>query len=76
MERLPEKIDSKFRFVLLAALRAEQMMQGSKPRVEDARSKPSKLGMREVMKDLVEWEYGPRPEAEDDESEAAEAAEA
>lgn len=72
MERLPEKIDSKFRFVLLAALRAEQMMQGSKPRVEDTRAKPSKLGMREVMKELVEWEYGPRPEPETEAGEAQE----
>ena len=34
-DKLPEQIDSKFRFVLLAAHRAEQMMRGARPRVDE-----------------------------------------
>ena len=34
MENIPQRIDSKFRFVLLAASRAEQLMRGAPAKVE------------------------------------------
>ena len=43
MEKLPEKIDSKFRFVLLAAERAERMMRGAKPKVDIDNKKASRI---------------------------------
>jgi DNA-directed RNA polymerase omega subunit len=61
--RFPDKIDSKFRYVLVAANRAEQIMRGSRPRV-DAHGKPTKVAMAELERDLVSWDYGPRPVAE------------
>ena len=63
MERIPEKIDSKFRFVLLAAERAEQMLRGAKPKIEMGELKPTRIAMMEISNDLVEWDYGPAPEA-------------
>lgn len=67
MERIPERIDSKFRFVLLAAERAEQMMRGARPKVDMGAMKPTRVAMEEISNDLVEWEYGPAPDMEDSE---------
>ena len=76
MDRIPERIDSKFRFVLLAAQRAEQMMVGAVAKVDMPGRKHSRIAMEEVSGDLIEWDYGPPTEAEDGaETEAAEAAE-
>ncbi len=61
MHDMPEKIDSKFRYVLLAATRAEQLMLGAQSKLAKP-EKPTSAGMREVMEELVEWDYGPRPE--------------
>ncbi len=70
--RFPEKIDSKFRYVLVAANRAEQIMRGSRPRV-DVHGKPTKVAMAELARDLVSWDYGPPPVEEPPVEEAAEA---
>lgn len=59
MEGIPEKIDSKFRFVLLAAHRAEQMMQGAPPKVQSESHKVTTLAIEEVLADKVDWDYGP-----------------
>jgi len=64
LERIPEKIDSKFRFVLLAAERAEQMLRGAKPKIDMGELKPTRIAMKEISNDLVEWDYGPAPVAE------------
>lgn len=78
MDRIPERIDSRFRFVLLAAERAEQMCQGSLPKVEMGGLKPTRIAMEEIRNDLVSWDYGPAPEpeldAEDSEAESQEPA--
>ncbi len=63
MERIPDKIDSKFRFVLLAAERAEQMLRGAKPKIDMGDFKPTRVAMMEISNDLVEWDYGPAAEA-------------
>jgi DNA-directed RNA polymerase subunit omega len=62
MTEIPEKIDSKFRFVLLASKRAEQMVRGARPKVESASRKPTRVAMNEVLDDRIEWGYGPAPE--------------
>ncbi len=61
METIPERVDSTFRFVLLAARRAEQLLRGARPRVDIPHGKPSRIAMREVAEDLVDWDYGPAP---------------
>ncbi len=70
MERMPERIDSKFRYILLAAVRAEQMMRGARPKLESDDRKPTRVAMDEVANDLLGWDYGPAPEAEPAEAEA------
>jgi DNA-directed RNA polymerase subunit omega len=64
MDRIPEKIDSKFRFVLLAAERAEQMLRGARPKIDMGALKATRIAMQEISNDLVEWDYGPAPEVE------------
>lgn len=61
MDKIPDKIDSKFRYVLLASHRAEQLMRGAPPRVERPGSTLTRTAMEEVMEELIEWDYGPAP---------------
>ena len=75
MDRIPERIDSTFRFVLIAARRAEQLLRGARPKIEQAaHDRPTRIALREIREDLVEWEYGPppMPEPESLEEEVAE----
>ncbi len=71
MRDIPEKIDSKFRFVLLAATRAEQLMRGAQPKMDHPPGKLTRAGMEEIMADAVGWEYGlPEPVVTEDPEEA------
>ena len=56
MEGLPEGIDSKFRYVLLVAKRAEQLIQGAQARVKSRHAKPTRVAMEEVEKDQIKWQ--------------------
>lgn len=58
MQQIPEKIDSKFRFVLLASHRAEQFMRGAQPKV-DQTGKYTRVAIDEILNDMVTWDYGP-----------------
>jgi DNA-directed RNA polymerase omega subunit len=73
MREIPNKIDSKFRFVLLAANRAEDMMQGAIAKVDENGRKASAVALEEFRSELVEWDYGPaqEPAATTDEAEPA-----
>ncbi len=64
MEGIPEKIDSRFRLVLLAAHRAERMMRGALPKVETHETKPSRVALEEILQDKIVWDYGPAPAVE------------
>ena len=59
MEGLPEGIDSKFRYVLLVAKRAEQLIQGAQARVKTRHAKPTRVAMEEVEKDQIKWQLSP-----------------
>lgn len=61
MDHIPERIDSTFRFVLLAARRAEQLMRGARPRVDAGSPKPTRIALREISDGLIDWDYGPPP---------------
>ena len=56
MDRIPDNIDSKFRFVLLAAERAEQLITGARPKVEEPTGKLTHVAMEEVQQGLLSWE--------------------
>ena len=62
MRQIPEKIDSKFRFVLLASRRAEQMMRGAQPKVDKPGAKQTRVAMHEILDEAVAWDYGPAEE--------------
>jgi len=57
-------VDSKFRLVLVAATRAEQLIRGARPKVEAGKRKPTKIAMEEVNNNLIDWGYGPAPQPE------------
>ena len=60
----PPTIDSKFRLVLLAAHRAEQIMRGARPKVDAGKKKSVRVAMDEISHQLVDWGYGPPPQEE------------
>jgi DNA-directed RNA polymerase subunit omega len=53
---LPKDVDSKFRFIAVAAQRAKQLQIGAKPRVETRSRKPTRIAMQEVLAGTVSWE--------------------
>lgn len=65
---LPKDVDSKFRFITVAAQRAKQLQNGAKPRVEARSRKSTRLAMQEVLAGAVSWEVidplAPKPPAE------------
>lgn len=69
---LPKEVDSKFRFITVAAQRAKQIQNGAKPRVEVKSRKPTRIAMQEVLADAISWEL--RDETAMAEEAAAEAA--
>jgi len=53
---LPKDVDSKFRFITVAAQRAKQIQNGAKPRVETRSRKATGIAMQEVLAGAVSWE--------------------
>jgi DNA-directed RNA polymerase omega subunit len=65
MYRLPKDVDNKYRFVTLAAQRAEQLQMGARARVETTEHrKPTMIAQEEVATGLVEVWDPERAEAE------------
>lgn len=50
------KIDSKFRFVILASKRAKQLLKGAKPKIRTKSRNPIRVAQVEVQKGLVDYE--------------------
>ena len=61
---LPRELDSKFRFITVAAQRAKQIQNGAKPRVEVNSRKPTRIAVQEVLANAVSWEIPEEAEAE------------
>jgi DNA-directed RNA polymerase subunit K/omega len=55
MPDLPEGIDSTFRYILIAARRAEQLISGARPRVATRHVKPTTVALAELRTDHVPW---------------------
>ncbi|HEY3119231.1 MAG TPA: DNA-directed RNA polymerase subunit omega [Vicinamibacteria bacterium] len=58
---LPKEVDSKFRFITVAAQRAKQLQNGAKPRVDTRSRKPTRVAMQEVLAGAVSWEVSEQP---------------
>ena len=57
MFKLPENLDSKYRFVIMSALRAEQLQAGALPRVRTSSLKATVIAQEEVAAGIVgEWD--------------------
>ena len=56
MTKLPPNVESKFRLVHIAARRAEQLVQGARPKMESRHSKMTRIALDEVNADLVKWQ--------------------
>lgn len=68
---LPKDVDSKFRFITVAAQRAKQIQSGAKPRVEARSRKSTRVAMEEVVANAISWEVREEPQSallDDDEA--------
>ncbi len=54
--QLPQGIDSKFRYILVAAKRARQLQAGAKPMIQTQSKKLTKVAQQEVEAGLVTFE--------------------
>ena len=52
-------IDSKYRFIILAAKRAKQLLKGAKPKIEGKSKNPIRIAQAEVRMGLIEYEIIP-----------------
>ncbi len=64
MDELPRGVDSRFRYVLLVAKRAEQLIQGAQPKLKSKHAKPTRVAMEEIDREQVKWQLTPPTEAE------------
>jgi DNA-directed RNA polymerase subunit omega len=60
---LPKTVDSKFRFITVAAQRAKQLQAGAKPRVETRSRKPTRIAVEEALQETISWEVRDELEA-------------
>jgi DNA-directed RNA polymerase subunit omega len=62
---IPDNIDSKYRFVILSALRARQIQSGSQPMLKEPRHKATQIAQKEILNGLVKFRI---PERDGDSS--------
>lgn len=56
---LPQNLDSKFRFILVAARRARQLQSGAKPLMQTPSKRATRVAQQEVGAGLVPVEITP-----------------
>jgi DNA-directed RNA polymerase subunit omega len=62
MQKIPESIGSKYRFIIVAAERAKQLQNNAKPKIKTRSTKPAYIAMKELEQDLVAFEMLPAVE--------------
>ena len=53
---LPQKLDSKFRYILVAAKRARQLQAGAQPLIQSTEKRLTRVAQQEVTAGLVPFE--------------------
>jgi len=53
--QIPDNVDSKYRFVILSALRARQIQSGSLPLIKEPSHKATQLARKELQQGLVKF---------------------
>lgn len=56
IHKIPDYIDSKFRFILIAAERARQLQNGAPPMLDSKSRKVAHIAIKETEQKLVEYE--------------------
>ena len=56
MLEMNDQVDSKFRFILLAAKRARQLQTGAKPLIHTSSRKPTRIAQEELTSGVLKWE--------------------
>jgi DNA-directed RNA polymerase subunit omega len=56
---IPQSLDSKFRFILVAARRARQLQAGAKPLIQTSTKRSTRVAQQEVSAGLVPIEIAP-----------------
>jgi DNA-directed RNA polymerase omega subunit len=66
MSQLPPNVESKFRLVHIVSRRAEQLVQGARPKIDSKHAKVTRVALEEVTADLVRWQLAsPEPAVEE-----------
>lgn len=70
MRELPDSIDSKYKFISIAAQRCDMLQKGAKAKIETGNMrKLTSVAMEEVLQDLIEFEMITSEDSEDKASE-------
>lgn len=64
----PNKPDSRFQFVILAAKRAKQLLKGAKPKIKTKSRNPIRIAQEEVRLGLIDFEILAAPEISEETS--------
>jgi DNA-directed RNA polymerase omega subunit len=64
---IPDNIDSKYRFVILSALRARQIQGGSTPMLKEPRHKATQVAQKEILQGLVKFRIPDRDNSDQQE---------
>ena len=65
---IPQKIDSKFRYILVAAKRARQLQAGARPLIQSTSKRLTRIAQQEVTAGLVPFELLAPATGENDKS--------
>ena len=71
MIHIPDNVDSKYRFVILSALRARQIQSGSQPMIKEPSHKATQLARKELQQGLVKFRIPDVSEKKGNNSQAA-----
>jgi DNA-directed RNA polymerase omega subunit len=69
---IPDNIDSKYRFVILSALRARQIQGGSAPMLKETRHKATQVAQKEILQGLVKFRIPDRENEQQEEEQQEE----
>ena len=62
MQKIPENVGSKYRFIIIAAERAKQLQNNARPKIKTKSTKPAYIAMRELEEGLLSFEITPPPD--------------
>jgi DNA-directed RNA polymerase subunit omega len=63
-----ESVDSKYKFVVIASQRSEQLVDGAKQKVESSSRKPTVVAQEEVLEGLIPFYHEDENPPEEEES--------